>query len=139
MGAWGAGTFQNDTALEWLAQLEDSSDDSLLRTAIEPAAAITRAGELDSGAAAIALAGAEVVAAAKGQPGADLPEGLSGWLEQFGGAVGDDLPIPARQAVERIAASSELKDLWDEAGDNDWNEVVGDLRARLATIAADLP
>jgi hypothetical protein len=138
MGAWGAGTFQNDTAVDWVAQLQESSDDSLLRRAIEPAAAIDGS-YLDSGVAAIALAAAEVVAAAKGQPGGDLPESLSSWVAQFGSDVGDDLPIPARQAVERIAASSELKELWDEAGDNDWNDVVGDLRARLATIAADLP
>jgi hypothetical protein len=138
MGAWGAGTFQNDTAVDWVAQLQESSDDSLLRHAIEPAAAIDGS-YLDSGVAAIALAAAEVVAAAKGQPGGDLPESLSSWVAQFGSDVGDDLPIPARQAVERIAASSELKELWDEAGDNDWNDVVGDLRARLATIAADLP
>jgi hypothetical protein len=139
MGAWGAGAFQNDTAVDWVAQLQESSGDSLLRSAIEPAAAIDGGGLLDSGVAAIALAAAEVVAAAKGQPGGDLPETLSSWVAQFGSDVGDDLPIPARQAVERIAASSELKELWDEAGDNDWNEVVGDLRARLATIAADLP
>ncbi len=126
MGAWGAGTFDNDDALDWLDDLMDGADDAI-RDALES----TGADPLEAPDASSALAAAEVVAAALGHPAADLPGEVSDWLEEHGTKQAAALAPLARQAVERVSANSELKDLWDEGDPAGWNAAVDDLRQRL--------
>ena len=37
MGAWGAGSFENDDAMDWVAGLTQESGDAVLREALAPA------------------------------------------------------------------------------------------------------
>src|SRR5918996_298232 len=64
MGAWGAGIFDNDDAADWVYELEQAGDDSVLA---ETLAAVANAGAdayVEAPDAAAALAAAAVVAAA---------------------------------------------------------------------------
>jgi hypothetical protein len=128
MGAWGAGTFDNDDALDWLDDLLDGADDAI-RDALES----TGADPLEAPDASSALAAAEVVAAALGRPAADLPGEVSDWLEEHGTKQAAALAPLARQAVDRVRQNSELKDLWEETDPAEWTAAVDDLLARLSS------
>jgi hypothetical protein len=125
VGAWGARAFENDGALDWVWELEAAEDDSVLRSALS--ADVSEAPEAE-----IALAAAEVVAAALGRPAGALPDEVTAWVAAHGPAVGDDLQGLAQRAVAAASAGGELRELWTEAGDPEWEKAMGDLQARLA-------
>ena len=128
MGAWGARSFENDDALDWVWELEESSDDSVVRAAL---AAVHEDGVVEAPEAACACAAAEVVAAAGGSPAKWLPNEVTAWVAAHGAAVAG-LRDEARAAVQRIAETSELQQLWAEAGAAEWDAGIGDLLGRLA-------
>lgn len=128
MGAWGARSFENDDALDWVWELEESSDDSAVRAAL---AAADGDGEIEAPEAACACAAAEVVAAASGAPAEWLPDAVKEWVGAHGSAVAG-LRGEAHAAVQRVAARSELQQLWAEADDAQWHEGIADLLGRLA-------
>jgi len=130
MGAWGAGTFDNDDALDWLDDLVDGADDAI-RDALQTALESTGADPLEAPDASSALAAAEVVAAALGRPAADLPGEVSDWLEANGAKSAAALAPLARQAVERVRANSELRKLWEESDPGEWLAAVDDLLSRV--------
>lgn len=125
MGAWGARAFENDGALDWVWELEAAEDESVLRSALS--ADVSEAPEAE-----IALAAAEVVAAALGRPAGGLPEEVTAWVAAHGDLVGEELQGLAQRAVAAAAAGGELRELWNEAGDPEWDAAVGDLQARIA-------
>lgn len=129
MGAWGAGSFDNDDALDWCAELEAEglpAAGGALRAAKELADDYLEAPE-----SSMALAAAEVVAALRGRPAADLPEHVAAWVAAHPDDPGDDLVRLAREAVDAVAAGSELAELWGEVDDAEWRAAVADLRSRL--------
>jgi hypothetical protein len=134
MGAWGTSSFANDDALDWLAELEMSTEWTDVRSALE---AVHRGDYVDAPTGAVALAAAEVVAAARGRVGADMPEEVTDWLADAA-TMDPALVALAVRAVEAVAASghtSELRTLWDDADADDrdaWHAGVVDLRARLS-------
>lgn len=128
MGAWGAGSFDNDDALDWLDALEERG-----RLAIEDALrAAAEAGEsyLEAPEASIAVAAAEVAAALHGRPAADLPGEVEAWVK-LNPAPGADLRELARAAVRRVRQESELRELWEETDPADWYAALDDLLRRL--------
>ena len=64
MGAWGHGSFQNDSAMDWLDELP-GSDRAMVREALERVVGASGYVEVDDGSAA--LAAAELIAAAHGK------------------------------------------------------------------------
>jgi uncharacterized protein DUF4259 len=128
MGAWGARSFENDDALDWVWELRESDDDSVVRAAL---GAAHGDGEVEAPEAACACAAAEVVAAASGAPSDWLPDEVKEWVAANGPAVAGLRP-EARAAVERVAERSELQQLWAEAGDPEWDRAAADLLGRLA-------
>jgi len=149
MGAWGAGSFENDWALDWLGDLRESGDVSRVRAALSRvlehggtkhsrASILERlrgrrrhTDWLDADVATRALAAAEIVAAWLGHPAANLPEGLTAWLLQHSVSFRADLAALARQAVGIVKTNSELKDLW-EGDETEWRSVIDDLERRLS-------
>jgi hypothetical protein len=135
VGAWGAGNFENDAALDWVAELEAADGPDVLDRALRR---VTEAGddylEVDAGAAA--LAAAEVVAALLGAPAPDLPAAVRAWVERHA-AVPPPLPEVARRALTRATGDperSEVRGLWDDAAPEDrdaWRARVADLERRL--------
>jgi hypothetical protein len=128
MGAWGTATFDNDDASDWVSELEETEDDALLRAALDRAGANAASED-----ASAALAAAEVIAASKGRPSASLPDEVVAWVRDHGPSVDPGLAQTAIAALDRVAARSELRELWAESESYDeWTADVADLRARLA-------
>ena len=131
MGAWGAGSFDNDDAMDWVSGLAEGSGDKALREALAPFAS-TDDSYVEAPTCSIAIAAAETVAAARGHPSASSPDEVTGWVKKRP-VVTTDLATLARAAVDRIARKSELKELWDESDSaEDWRTAMSDLRRRLA-------
>ena len=64
MGAWGHGSFENDTALDWLADFEGEGADTVL-VAIADIANADAEEDIDVDRACVALAATEIIAALK--------------------------------------------------------------------------
>ena len=80
MGAWGIENFENDDALDWVIELENANDLSIINDAFDTV--IKNSGEyVDAWESSIALAAAEVIAALDGQAADKLPEEVVTWVE----------------------------------------------------------
>jgi hypothetical protein len=132
VGSWGDKPFENDAALDWLAEIEQGRRGGL--RGILAAVAETPASsylDVDDGSAAVAAA--EIVAAVLAGGRDTLPLRARAWLATHRGAiVSGDLDL-ARRAVERVLApSSELAGLWDDYGHEvEWHGEMRRLTARL--------
>ena len=149
MGTDGPGSFQNDWALDWAADLCESEDTQPVRTALQQV--VEHGGTkrsapsimerlrglkhhtdwLTAGVASRAIAAAETVATWRGHPPARVPDGVADWIQQHTSAFLPDLVSLARQAVAIVKTNSELKDLWEEGDATEWRECVEDLGRRL--------
>ena len=132
MGAWGSGNLENDSALDWLGDLEA---DPLVERVIETLSfAAAGGGYLEADEAQAALVGAELIAAAIGR-GPGGPEGsrvvalAERWPE-----LSAQVPL-AELALTAVASDegSELYELWheDAVDSAEWDSVIDDLRDRL--------
>jgi hypothetical protein len=131
MGAWGVGTFENDEAGDWVYQLEEAGDLGLVRQTL--LAAAEPSGYLESTTSSEALAAAEVVAALAGRPAPDLPEEVRAWVAEHRVAMPADLRALAVRAIDQIGGESELKELWEEAEEQEaWADRLQELRGRIA-------
>ena len=132
-GAWDIGPFDNDDALDWVWELSESEDLSVVNQALQNV--IDTSGYLEAPTASMAIAAAEVVAALKGQPRAQLPEDVVEWVKMHGFEVDADLAASARQAIAHIRDedSSELAQLWSDSADaaKEWRSELTDLEQRL--------
>jgi len=130
MGAWGSGSFENDTAMDWAASVENLGD---VRRPFERLKAETDGypgpGELvvDADFACELLAAAECVATLMGRRGRDFPGDLDQRLA--GSGEPDGLMFhQARNAVLHVMRHSELAELWEEAApDGEVNEWLAEM------------
>lgn len=126
---WGHTSFDNDSALDWLGDLADGGP-SLVGEALDAALG---SDYLEVDEASAALAAAELVAAALGKGDQRLSEGAAEWLAEHRTAVRGVGAERARKAVQRVYEDSELRELWDENGDEtEWHADVRELLERLA-------
>lgn len=140
MGAWDNGIYDNDDALDFVAELTESDD---LAPVVQALEAATAGGEdyLEADAGQIGLAAAGVVAYLAGQAGPEIdPETadeLKAWVDRTKPTADAALIAAARAAVARILAPrSEIRDLWEETDEADaWKAKVEDLAARLEKAA----
>ena len=132
-GAWDTGPFDNDDALDWVWELAESDDLSVIETALQAAAA--ESGYLEAPTASTAIAAAEVVAALRDSSRPGLPTEVLDWVKAHPLAVGDDLVKTARKAIENIKRedSSELAQLWSDSEEmaKAWRTGLNDLLQRL--------
>ena len=131
MGAWGALAFNNDEANDWAYDLEDAADLSIVAKAF---AEVERGGYVESPTASEALAACEVLARLKGRPGYAnaYTEKVDKWVAAHRINPPPELVSRGNAAIDRVLGDdSELRELWAEAGDQDWLAAVADLRARL--------
>jgi Domain of unknown function (DUF4259) len=92
---------------------------------------------LEAPEASMALAAAEVVAAALGHPAASPPDEVAAGVNSNGSVVAPGYVAIALAAVERVlAGDSEIRELWTDAGDDEWLESVHGLRQRLVDAMA---
>ncbi len=121
MGAWGLGPFDNDDAADWVYTLEDEG-----LPAIESALDLGD-GYVEAPAASEAVAAAAVVARAKGVA-VSTSEEVEAWLTSAGSVDVVTLAPHAAAALEQVLEGSELAELHDEAGNDDWRREVEMLR-----------
>ena len=139
MGTWGTGWFDNDSAADFLGDLEDEAPDDRTDLLVDRLRTVADAsGYLEGPEADEGLAAAALVAVAGG--GADAATVASG-VELPG-----DLPRPdaatltlARAAVTRLAEpeDNEWLELWDEAGERE--RALGRLAGLQEQLAAATP
>ncbi|GLB50322.1 DUF4259 domain-containing protein [Neptunitalea lumnitzerae] len=138
MGAWGFKNFENDSAADFIYEIQDNGK-SAVRDALLK---IVNAKDtyIDASECEEALVSIELIAAAKGQPSDDLPEALQTWLVKndvlsvrkslFSKKIA--MTSLAERALHIITSTSELKELWEESESLDeWNAVQEDLHKRL--------
>jgi hypothetical protein len=133
MQPWGVLPFENDTALDWIWELEDEDDTFILSDAFAAVVETESDGEVDTQTAEEALAAAEVLAAILGRPLPELPTEVNTYLAKVSHKrPSSDLVDLALEAVERIVESSELRDRWaaTESAEK-WLHAMGDLQYRL--------
>ncbi|HEY6250450.1 MAG TPA: DUF4259 domain-containing protein [Candidatus Angelobacter sp.] len=123
------GNFGNDDASDWVYDLEESNGADLLKEAFSD----VNAHSYEATDCRIALAAAEIIAAAKGQPPTDLPEKARKWLGNQEEV--EDIKALAKKAiavVNKISVKSDLRDEWEESDSwHEWQQVVEGLRRRL--------
>ena len=130
MGTWGAGSFQNDWALDWLGGLRESVDASHVRAALSsvvehggtkhsrPSILERLRGRrrhsdwLTARVAAKALAAAEIVAAWRGHPAANLPDGTMVVVNNAQSAIGHQADVQVQSLLQTgagVIVFAELK------------------------------
>lgn len=128
MGAWGAGSFENDAALDFAADIETLAD-------VENAFVAEGAEDIDADVASRVIVAAECIAAMRGHRSPDLPNDLDARVRGFGKCT-IALFDMARNNLSAVMTRGELIDLWAEEGSGDWNRAVTDLLERLNKPAA---
>lgn len=133
MGAWGADSFDNDTACDWTAELEESSDLSVVADALQ---CVIEIGDeyLESDVACEAIAACEVIARLKGNTGKTdaYTEAVDKWVQTHPQKPSSELISTAIAAIDRIlGADSELAELWED--DPEWQSAMASLRKRVAS------
>jgi hypothetical protein len=124
MGTWGAGAFENDVALDFaaaIASAKDLADALTIRSPDQP---------IDADAACRIVVVAECVAAMRGHPSGDLPDGLAERLAGFG-RPSRSLFHHARDHLSAVMLRSELMQLWAESDPRPFNLAMHDLLERL--------
>ncbi|MBB5869708.1 hypothetical protein F4553_003087 [Allocatelliglobosispora scoriae] len=124
MGTWGYGPFDNDTAADWMADLEEAGRRERITMVREVLKATVAEEEfLDGALAAEAIAAATVVAALL--PGGEelesgFDEDIFGEPDDNGPHVPEDLPGLAQAALDRaLGGDSEWVKMWLDSGEID--------------------
>jgi hypothetical protein len=127
VGTWGTGSFENDDAKDWLAELGTIAPEDLTQIFVQAA---DNPSYLDAPAASIVVAAAEVLALHSSANG--VPPEIAKWAAKNPQPSPPELKALAVRALDRVRRNSELKDLWLEAdGLNDWIAAIQDLQTRL--------
>ena len=132
MGASSYNTFDNDDVADWVADLEDSTDMSVILEALK---GVTDDAEdyIESPECLNAIIAAEVVAALNGSASDDLPESVRDWVA---GRPKPDAKLKAKahNALDVILADSELKELWEDNTEDypKWVACLNDIKTRIS-------
>ena len=120
MGAWAVGNFENDDALDWVSDIIESSGIEKLLFPIN--SVLSNQEYLESSTCSEALVSIEIISAYKNADCSNVPEEVKIWLSTKKGFLFRKKPEftsihteLAKQALEKIISSSELKDLWQDS------------------------
>jgi hypothetical protein len=129
MGAWGYGNLENDSVLDWLVELLETDDLSLISEAIEM---VLDDSYLDADTASIGLGAIEILGALLCKPGKEeYDDELVEWINQHKGQ-GSQLLESTKLALIKILKNSELKELWQESKlYEDWVKTIKELEVRI--------
>ena len=126
--------FDNDDANDWAYGLDGVSDLSLVESAFAEVESAS-GGNLEPGAACNALAACEVLARLRGRPGYTnaYTEKVDRWVASHPIAPPSGLIARGGAVIVRILGpESELREVWEEAGDEEWRTAVENLRNRMS-------
>lgn len=139
LSSWGVASFENDVAGDWFLLVEEAQDPgAVMATAMDDVLSDADSPEADL--CREALAAAELCASCAGQVPERLPDNILAWVEENPhGPHADEVEL-ALQAVTRIREESELREVWEQSGDeSQWLAEVDDLLARLGRSSAGSP
>ncbi|GAB7045942.1 DUF4259 domain-containing protein [Catenuloplanes indicus] len=139
MGTWDVGPFDNDTAADWCAHLDEAAPEHRMALIREALIRVAERGAdfVDSREAEQALAAAAVVASA-------LPDGAAidspyapGFVTEGGRVeVAGDVPAIAVRALDRIVGDdSEWRELWEETEESTYAQALASVRALRDVLA----
>jgi Domain of unknown function (DUF4259) len=126
MGTWGAGSFENDTAMDWACEVGSITD---IESVFNSLAQRDLTAQIDVDEAARVIAAAEAVAVLMGRAAAGVPEDLQARLA--GLETSPQLIVNAKHSLEIVLTDSELVDLWAEGDAEEWNIAMTGLIDRL--------
>ena len=131
MSAWGAGSFENDAAVDWALECARTADLLLVEATLDNVLS-AEPDELDAADAEEAIAAADVVARASGSHGMPFKP-LDDWIGQTGLRPDPALLAKARWTIQCIRDEpGELTDLWSGSGGfAEWRGSLDGLLARL--------
>ncbi len=135
MGAWSHEPFGNDTACDWVFELEGSTDFEVIEQAFDQM--IDDDDEyLDADYGCVAHAAAELLAKVLGEgtQNESYPEGIDEWIATLTSEPSAALLQKAVVALDLLLSEeSELNELWEESGENYplWKENIATLKAFL--------
>jgi hypothetical protein len=127
--------FDNDDANDWAYGLDGVSDLSLVESAFAEVESASD-GNLEPGPACNALAACEVLARLRGRPGYTnaYTEKVDRWVAAHQVEPPSRLIARGGAAIVRILGpDSELREVWEEVGDEEWRAAVEDLRNRMSS------
>lgn len=132
MGFWGVGIFENDDAMDWLAELLEHGNLEFLVRSLTPDE--TDGFYLEAPEGIVILCAVEVIAAAVSGDSGSLPEEATSWVQENSDLDFSSLAALARSKSNRVmAAHSELYQLWQEDPDSlpRQRDTVAQLQKRL--------
>jgi hypothetical protein len=134
MGAWGPGSFQNDTALDFLEDALRSQSTHLVTDALRSADDAPAVQQLDIQIAERVLAAGELIAASCGRGAGELPEGALEWVRNHHDQLDESILALAGRAVRRVVQEAPAyRELWFSSQKAEaWLSSVQDLAGRLA-------
>lgn len=135
MGAWGTGSFENDTAMDLVGELRRSEDPGYPQAVLGQ---LDGVGRLAGRAAEKGIAAAEAVAASRGYPAEETPAGVLEWLRVSGARADAGAAELALRVIDAVEADSELDLLWDGDDGSVWHAAIADLRRRLRAQEQDI-
>lgn len=113
MGTWGYQTFEDDTACDWLSELEKSKGTEVLERSLSPEGDEESYLESEDGIGI--LAAAEIVYGLLNGPREGLPEEAIQWIGDHQHLDVSCLkPVCERQLGRVLFEHSELRELWEE-------------------------
>lgn len=130
-GTWGYGAFENDHALDWVYDVDESGTVETVRDALNVP---DEKSVIEAYDAEKALVAAEIIAASLGKSTEDFPDELKDWLSRQPLEALQALAPAARSAIARVVdpKRSELYGLWADQDDaKGWLSYVAKLKARL--------
>lgn len=133
MGAWSAEPFGNDDANDWAYGLEDVRDLSLIEEALDEA--LDAEDYLEAPEGSNAVAAVEVLAKllGRGTQTDAYTEKVDAWVKSVSVQPSAQLLAKANRALARVTdENSELNELWEEAGSDEWLASVNALRAAIS-------
>lgn len=129
MGAWGINTFENDDAADWLYDLEESDDLSVIEETLKNAGSEY----LEATEGCEILAASEIILTLMGNKRKNLPENAKEWVSNNKSLNPTKLKKKATKAIDKVLSKdSELNELWQESKKyKTWRENVEQLKSDL--------
>jgi hypothetical protein len=130
-GAGEVNLFASEAARRWLEGLCAGMDSMLIVNALDvsfvPAELVLKASVCEE-----LLAAAEVVAAGRGRPSAQVPRYVIDWLIAQDMLFSPGVVMFAIEGVKRVCEHSQLREVWDASGRaEDWLRAAANLQGRL--------
>ena len=135
MGAWGEGVFENDGALDWLNELEGTTDLSVIESAFH--AVLRDPGEVEQDDGSQGLAAVEaVVRLVELRAGIDGAESaVDDWVRSVSLEVTPKLLTDAEATARAVMSpGSELVELWEGEIGEPWRASIEALLVRLERV-----